>query len=95
MKKLNYYVLDVFTTGPYKGNQLSVVRIDEDPATGTAAGPLTGYLEQLGHIIPHTDYRILQGEQMNRPSIIHVNISDDGIWVSGSSVITMEGQLAL
>ncbi len=92
----------LFTTSGIPEDYLAEARffnpgigIDEDPATGTAAGPLTGYLEQLGHIIPHTDYRILQGELMNRPSIIHVNISDDGIWVSGSSVITMEGQLAL
>jgi trans-2,3-dihydro-3-hydroxyanthranilate isomerase len=71
------------------------IGIDEDPATGTAAGPLAGYLEKLGHIKKGTDYRILQGEYVNQPSIIHVKVVDDGIWVSGSSVMVMEGKLYL
>jgi len=71
------------------------IGIDEDPATGTAAGPLAGYLEKLGHIDKDTDYRILQGEYVNQPSIIHVKVADDGVWVSGSSVIVMEGKLYL
>ena len=32
MKKLNYYVLDVFTNQKYKGNQLSVVYSDDELA---------------------------------------------------------------
>jgi PhzF family phenazine biosynthesis protein len=69
--------------------------IDEDPATGTAAGPLAGYLEKLGHIKTGHDYRILQGTAVKHPSSIHVNVSEDGIWVSGSSVIVMEGAIYL
>ena len=30
MKKLDYYVLDVFTDQRYKGNQLSVVHIESE-----------------------------------------------------------------
>ncbi|SHL90926.1 trans-2,3-dihydro-3-hydroxyanthranilate isomerase [Mucilaginibacter sp. OK098] len=71
------------------------VGIDEDPATGTAAGPLAGYLEQLGYINQNQDYRILQGTYVNQPSTIRVNVAADGIWVSGSSVIVMEGKLFL
>jgi trans-2,3-dihydro-3-hydroxyanthranilate isomerase len=71
------------------------IGIEEDPATGTAAGPLTGYLEQMGHITRNQNIRILQGEQMDQPSVIHTYVAEDGIWVSGSSVITMEGQLYL
>ena len=69
--------------------------IDEDPATGTAAGPLAGYLEKLGHIKTGHDYRILQGTAVKHPSSIHVNVSEDGIWVSGSSVIVMGGAIYL
>jgi PhzF family phenazine biosynthesis protein len=69
--------------------------IDEDPATGTAAGPLAGYLEKLGYINKGVDYKILQGKYMNQPSTINVKVVDDGIWVSGSSVIVMEGKLYL
>ena len=71
------------------------IGIDEDPATGTAAGPLAGYLHQLGYINQNHDYRILQGTYVNLPSTIRVNVTDDGIWVSGSSVIVMEGKLSL
>ncbi|WP_184542286.1 PhzF family phenazine biosynthesis protein [Mucilaginibacter sp. FT3.2] len=69
------------------------IGIDEDPATGTAAGPLAGYLEKLGHIAQNQNFRILQGEFVNQPSHIHVKVVDDGVWVSGSSVIVMEGKL--
>jgi trans-2,3-dihydro-3-hydroxyanthranilate isomerase len=71
------------------------IGIDEDPATGTAAGPLTGYLEKLGYIEKDRDFKILQGAYVDQPSIIHVKVVDDGIWVSGSSVIVMEGKLSL
>jgi len=71
------------------------IGIDEDPATGTAAGPLAGYLHHLGYIKPDTDYQILQGTYVDHPSIIHANVSAEGIWISGSSVILMEGKLFL
>lgn len=69
--------------------------IDEDPATGTAAGPLAGYLVQLGQLSQNTDYRILQGTAVKHPSSITVKVEEEGIWVSGSSVIVMEGALYL
>jgi trans-2,3-dihydro-3-hydroxyanthranilate isomerase len=72
-----------------------LIGIDEDPATGTAAGPLAGYLEQLGYIEKNRDYKILQGVYVDHPSVIHVKVVDDGVWVSGSSVIVMEGKLYL
>jgi len=67
--------------------------IDEDPATGTAAGPLAGYLEMLGYIKKNQDFLILQGELVEHPSTIRVKVVENGIWVSGSSVIVMEGQI--
>ncbi len=69
--------------------------IDEDPATGTAAGPLAGYLEKLGYIEKNRDFLILQGEQVEHPSTIRVRVVDDGIRVSGSSIIVMEGKIYL
>lgn len=92
----------LFTTEHTKTDYLAETRffnpsigIDEDPATGTAAGPLAGYLEKLGFIQKGADYRILQGEFVNQPSIIQVKVADDGIWISGSSVIVMKGELYL
>lgn len=69
------------------------IGIDEDPATGSAAGPLAGYLYHKKQIKLNTDYQLLQGVQMQRPSTIKFKVSDDGITVSGTSVITMEGIL--
>ena len=90
----------LFTTNGTDKNILAECRffnpsigIDEDPATGTAAGPLAGYLEILGFIKKNQDYQFLQGKHVNQPSTIRVNVSSEGVWVSGSSVITMEGKL--
>jgi trans-2,3-dihydro-3-hydroxyanthranilate isomerase len=92
----------LFTTNHPDDNNLAEARffnpgigIDEDPATGTAAGPLAGYLEKLGYINKDSDFRILQGKYVDQPSVIHVKVADDGIWVSGSAVIVMEGKLYL
>ena len=71
------------------------IGIDEDPATGTAAGPLAGYLESLGYINKDVDYQILQGEFVDQPSTIRIRVAADGIWISGSSVIVMKGELYL
>ena len=71
------------------------IGIDEDPATGTAAGPLAGYLEGLGYINKEVDYQILQGEYVDQPSTIRVKVVANGIWISGSSVIVAKGELYL
>ena len=92
----------LFTTKNLSGDYMAETRffnpgmgIDEDPATGTAAGPLAGYLELLGHIGKGQDFRILQGKYVEHPSVIRVRVVDNGVWVSGSSVIVMEGQIYL
>jgi trans-2,3-dihydro-3-hydroxyanthranilate isomerase len=69
------------------------IGIDEDPATGTAAGPLAGYLAKLGYIPKDQDFLILQGEYVEHPSTIRVKVVEDGIWVSGSAAIVMEGKI--
>jgi trans-2,3-dihydro-3-hydroxyanthranilate isomerase len=67
--------------------------IGEDPATGTAAGPLAGFLSSANYIQPGQSYQFLQGVLVDHPSSIQVRVEADGIWVSGSSVIVMEGVL--
>ncbi len=69
--------------------------INEDPATGTAAGPLAGYLNAVNHISQGQAYQILQGVLVNHASSIQVKVTPEGIWVSGSSVIVMEGELII
>lgn len=71
------------------------IGIDEDAATGTAAGPLAGFLFHNNLINLNQDYALLQGEKMGHPSTIHFQVTDEGIRVSGSAVIVMEGTLFL
>jgi trans-2,3-dihydro-3-hydroxyanthranilate isomerase len=63
----------------------------EDAATGSAAGPLAGLLYEKKYISSGKEYQLLQGVKMKRPSIINFEVNDQGILISGSSVITMEG----
>jgi PhzF family phenazine biosynthesis protein len=90
----------LFTTDPSEKGYIAETRffnpafgIQEDPATGTAAGPLAGFLGQVGYIRPGRSYSILQGVAVHHPSSIHVELKANGIWVSGSSVLVMEGEL--
>jgi PhzF family phenazine biosynthesis protein len=70
-----------------------LIGIDEDAATGTAAGPLAGFLHMNKLIKADKAYRILQGVKLNQPSLIEVMISEDNVLVGGSSVITMQGEI--
>ena len=71
------------------------IGIDEDPATGSAAGPLAGFLYHQKRVRLNTEYQLIQGAKMNQPSTIKFKVNQDSIIVSGSSVITMEGNLYL
>jgi len=48
----------------------------EDPATGSASGPLGGYLVKNGVIPPKSKIKIIseQGYQMGRPSTVHIKV---------------------
>jgi PhzF family phenazine biosynthesis protein len=72
-----------------------LIGIDEDAATGTAAGPLAGFLFMNSFIKPDKEYQILQGVKLNQPSIIKVMVRENDVLVGGSSIITMEGKIYL
>ena len=58
----------------------------EDPATGAAAAALGGYLRALGLVPPSRRVSIRQGEDMGRPSLLLVDIPQQGgIDVTGSA----------
>jgi trans-2,3-dihydro-3-hydroxyanthranilate isomerase len=77
--------------------------IPEDPATGSACGPLGSYLVQHGVVRDDAMRNIIswQGVAMGRPSRIHVAIGQqpDGsiarVQVGGQSVLVARGQLTL
>jgi trans-2,3-dihydro-3-hydroxyanthranilate isomerase len=64
----------------------------EDPATGSAAGPLGAYLfERSGA----ERLVIRQGEEMGRPSVLEVEMEDGQPRVSGGVVPVFDGELSL
>lgn len=72
-----------------------IIGINEDPATGTAAGPLIGFLTKKKFTQSNKEYKILQGVKLNQPSLIEVMNRENDILVGGSSIITMRGELYL
>jgi PhzF family phenazine biosynthesis protein len=72
-----------------------IIGINEDPATGTAAGPLIGFLTKKKFTKLNKEYKILQGVKLNQPSLIEVMCRENDILVGGSSIITMRGELYL
>ena len=76
------------------------IGIGEDPATGSAAGPLGCYLVAHAVIDSANAATImnLQGVRMGRPSVIHMAIASDGpaitrVRVGGEAVLAGEGTL--
>ena len=66
--------------------------IGEDPATGSAAGPLAAYLaERAG--VERLD--IDQGAEMGRPSRLECGIEGDRVRVAGGVALLLEGTLRL
>ncbi len=62
--------------------------VREDPATGSAAAALGGYLRALGLIDPPVTVTVRQGRHIGRPGVLVVDIpaGDGGIAVSGGAV---------
>jgi trans-2,3-dihydro-3-hydroxyanthranilate isomerase len=76
--------------------------IAEDPATGSASGPLGAYLLHYRLVSPDAARRMLslQGVAMGRPSRVHISIDSDEdrisrVRVGGVSVLVGRGELAL
>ena len=69
------------------------VGIGEDPATGSAAGPLAGHLVTTGSVRgPRASFE--QGHQLGRPSVLVVDVGDDqSIRLSGTCALAGEGRL--
>ena len=84
----------------YSGCSRPTLGIFEDPATGSASGPLGCYLVQHSLVTPEQARSILnlQGVKLGRPSWIHISIeSSDGaisrVRVGGTSVFVAEGTM--
>ncbi len=78
------------------------IGVVEDPATGSAGGPLGCYAVRHGLVAPSLAAAIVnrQGVKMGRPSEIHVAIDVEGdqivdVRVGGQAVLVAEGSLLL
>jgi trans-2,3-dihydro-3-hydroxyanthranilate isomerase len=76
--------------------------VPEDPATGSASGPLGAFLVQHGLLGPGDPAQLIseQGVKMGRPSAVHIQLrARDGgssdIRVGGGVVPVLEGRLRL
>ena len=64
----------------------------EDPATGSAAGPLCAYLHAHGIT---SRVEISQGVELGRPSTLLAEVDGDRIRVTGSVVVVIRGEVTL
>jgi trans-2,3-dihydro-3-hydroxyanthranilate isomerase len=72
----------------------------EDPATGSAAGPLALHLVRHGKIAFGDEVEISQGEEIGRPSKLYARVDGaadaiERIEVGGSAVIVARGEFSL
>jgi len=74
--------------------------VDEDPATGSAAGPLAVHLARHGRIGFGDEIRIEQGAEIGRPSVLYAQVDGAGdaverVEVGGSAVVVARGEFRL
>jgi len=72
----------------------------EDPATGSAAGPIACHLARHGLIAWGEEIVIAQGVEMGRPSILHARAEGgdgliDAVEVGGAAVVVARGEFRL
>jgi trans-2,3-dihydro-3-hydroxyanthranilate isomerase len=71
--------------------------IPEDPATGSAAGPLAVHLARHGRVALGDEIEIRQGVEMGRPSTLYARATGRGesierVEVAGSAVVVARGE---
>jgi trans-2,3-dihydro-3-hydroxyanthranilate isomerase len=104
---LSHFVFYLYTTDRTGADDAATVYtrmfapelgIYEDPATGSAAGPLGAYLAHYGVVSPETARAMLnlQGSKLGRPSWLHVSVESSNnvitrVRVGGTSVFVAEG----
>ena len=71
--------------------------VPEDPATGSAAGPLALHLVRHGQIALGDEIEISQGAEIGRPSLLYATVRGageriDAVEVGGAALIVAEGR---
>jgi trans-2,3-dihydro-3-hydroxyanthranilate isomerase len=69
--------------------------VAEDPATGSAAGPLAVHLARHGRIAFGDEIEISQGAEIGRPSTLFARADDEShVEVGGSAVVVARGEFS-
>ncbi len=73
--------------------------VAEDPATGSAAGPLAVHLARHGRIAFGEQIEISQGTEIGRPSTLYATAHGAGdsierVTVGGSAVVVARGEFS-
>jgi trans-2,3-dihydro-3-hydroxyanthranilate isomerase len=71
--------------------------VREDPATGSAAGPLALHLARHGRVAWGVEIQIEQGAEIARPSLLHARVDGsadavESVQVGGSAVVVARGE---
>jgi trans-2,3-dihydro-3-hydroxyanthranilate isomerase len=74
--------------------------VPEDPATGSAAGPLACHLARHGRIAFGDEIEISQGAEIKRPSKLYARVTGsperiEKVEVGGSAVVVARGEFKL
>jgi len=74
--------------------------VTEDPATGSAAGPLAVHLARHGLIGFGEQIEIRQGAEIGRPSVLYARVTGEGdridsVEVGGTALIVAEGRFRI
>jgi trans-2,3-dihydro-3-hydroxyanthranilate isomerase len=74
--------------------------VPEDPATGSAAGPLAIHLARHGQVSFGEQIEIRQGAEIGRPSVLHATAVGedervDSVEVGGTALIVAEGRFRI
>ena len=74
--------------------------VPEDPATGSAAGPLAVHLLRHGRIGFGQQIEIRQGAEIRRPSVLHARVDGsperiERVAVGGSAIVVARGEYRL
>ena len=74
--------------------------VPEDPATGSAAGPLAVHLARHGRVAFGEEIEVSQGAEIGRPSTLYARVEGtadriDAVEVGGSAVVVARGEFRL
>lgn len=89
------YSLDPVTAGNHAHARFfnRTVGIAEDPATGSAAGPLAAHLVRQSCVSGQSPIRIEQGHQLGRPSVLGIEVTAAGVRIGGRCAVSATGTL--